>query len=321
MKRLKTDFISHGQQINVTFYDLKPVKRSNNQSRQLRPVAVSTTPVKFSHTRESNGEIRVPNPVKVAGPIEDQPVEEHVISFQAADETQKRKGKVSCQETPMYRANLVQTQHHMMDDWLLRQEQYLSIFLDQEALPAGNIACTCGSGQTSSFRCSNCHGNTGYCSQCILHQHRHLPLHRIKQWNGFFLEDISLSKLGLVTFFGHGGDPCPSASIPTQLLVLHIDGFHEISVSFCRCESAEADDLQLFRLKLFASTVHTPKSAFTFDLLEHYRLHHLEGKASAHTYIQSLYRLTDDEGSSEVPVRFFIFIFIQYAYHHIGSCT
>lgn len=190
----------------------------------------------------------------------------------------------------------------MTGDWLARQELYMEALLDQEAPPYIESLCCCGSGRPAYYICRNCHGNTSYCICCILEQHRQLPFHRIKGWNGSFLEDISLASQGLVTHFGHGGFACPSASTVSTLVTVHIDGFHHISVSFCQCESAEAQDIQLFRFKLFPASIHSPKSAFTFDVLEQYRLHHLEGKVSAYIYIQSLSRLTDDEGSPDLPV-------------------
>jgi hypothetical protein len=45
-----------------------------------------------------------------------------------------------------------------------------------------------------------------------------------------------------------------------------------------------------------------PKSAFTFEMLRQYHIHHLNGKTSAYNYIQALSRLTDDEGLVNIPV-------------------
>jgi hypothetical protein len=117
------------------------------------------------------------------------------------------------------------------------------------------------------------------------------------------MEEISLLKLGLVTSFGHNGDPCPTATLTYPLDVLHIDGFHRITIGYCACSPSLPLHLQLFDGKLFPASIDHPKTAFTFELLRHYQIHHLEGKGSAYTYIQSLYRLTNDEGLSDIPVR------------------
>jgi CxC2 like cysteine cluster associated with KDZ transposases len=117
------------------------------------------------------------------------------------------------------------------------------------------------------------------------------------------MEEISLSKLGLVTFFGHGGEICPMVTQTYTLTILHIDGFHNISVGYCGCASALPPHLQLFDGRLFPASIDNPKTAFSFELLRQYQIHHLEGKGSAYSYIQSLYRLTNDEGLVEIPVR------------------
>lgn len=197
---------------------------------------------------------------------------------------------------------MAQTQHSMMADWMSRQDQYLSILLEQEAYPRSSDLCTCGSLQAASYMCISCHGNIPYCAECTVRQHQFNPLHRIKKWNGFYFEDISLADLGLVTYLGHSGEACTHSTTPTPLLVVHTDGFHRISTSFCECPFATTFDLQLFHSRLFSATVYSPKTVFTFEVMEQYRIHHLEGKVSAYSYTQSLYRLTDDEGSEEIPV-------------------
>jgi hypothetical protein len=138
----------------------------------------------------------------------------------------------------------------------------------------------------------------------MLNIHRGTPLHRIKRWNGRFMEETALSKLGLIIYFGHEGAACPMAMTTHTLAVLHIDGFHTFLVVFCACELSPPPHLQLFENKLFSASIDSPKTVFTFELLRHFRIHHLESKGSAFSYIQSLYRLTNDEGSSEIPVCF-----------------
>jgi len=122
-------------------------------------------------------------------------------------------------------------------------------------------------------------------------------------WNGKYMEEVSLSNLGLVTSLGHGGHVCPVATRTQELTVLHIDGFHTFVVAYCGCDPLLPHHLQLFDSKLFSASIDQPRSAFTFELLRQYQIHHLEGKGSAYTYIQSLYRLTNDKGFGELMVR------------------
>jgi CxC2 like cysteine cluster associated with KDZ transposases len=117
------------------------------------------------------------------------------------------------------------------------------------------------------------------------------------------MEEATLSKLGLIIYFGHEGSACPMATTTHSLSVLNIDGFHAFSVAFCACEASPPQHLQLFDNKLFAASINSPKTVFTFELLRHFRIYHLESKGSAFSYIHSLYRLTNDEGSPGIPVR------------------
>lgn len=57
-------------------------------------------------------------------------------------------------------------------------------------------------------------------------------------------------------------------------------------------------DIQLFTFKLFAASMISPKTAFTFQVLEQFRMLNLEGKTSAYTFTKMLARLTsgDDLG-------------------------
>lgn len=195
------------------------------------------------------------------------------------------------------------TQQDFVNEWREHESTYLSILLDHETLPFGPCLCACGSGHTAEFVCDNCCGKASHCKQCILATHSRMPLHRIRKWNGNFLEVTSLSSLGLSISFGHGGNACPVARATHTLAAFHIDGFHTISVVFCHCESSPAPHFQLFNNKLFPASFDNPKTVFTFELLRQFRIHHLEGKGSAYSYINSLYRLTNDAGSLENPGR------------------
>lgn len=132
--------------------------------------------------------------------------------------------------------------------------------------------------------------------------HRRNPLHRIKKWTNNFLEDASLSQLGLITYLGHNGAICPISTNPLSITVIHIDGSHKISVSFCQCHSATSPDLQLLESKLFPASTYSPRTVFTFEVLKAFSHLSFEGKISAYTYVQSLYRLTGSEILSEIPV-------------------
>jgi hypothetical protein len=182
------------------------------------------------------------------------------------------------------------------------QDEYISILIAHEAPPLRLQPCGCGSGDNAIFICNNCHGAVMRCHRCILAMHRWMPLHRMKRWNGKYMEEVSLSTLGLITFFGHGGLACPMATPEQGLTVLHIDGLHTLTIAYCGCDTSLPHHLQIFDSKLFSASIDWPRSAFTFEVLRQYQIHHLEGKGSAHTHIHSLYRLTNDKGFGEIMV-------------------
>jgi len=180
----------------------------------------------------------------------------------------------------------------------------MTILLEKEALPGGLRSCECNSGHETCYVCTSCHGGTSYCQICAVALHSKTPFHKIKKWNGAFLEDVTLSELGLVTHLNHHGAPCPTSHAPSilPLTAIHLDGIHAILVSYCQCQGAPTVDLQLFGSNLFPASTFSPKTAFTFEVLQNFRHHHLQGKISAYTYIQCLYRLTGDENLTETPV-------------------
>ena len=194
------------------------------------------------------------------------------------------------------------TQHDLLDEWLLKRSEYMTILLEKEALPLGLWSCKCNSGYEARYVCTSCHGGTSYCQMCTVALHRKTPFHKIKRWNDAFLEDVTLSELGLVTYLNHHGTPCPTASSILPLTAIHLNGIHAILISYCQCQGSPTVDLQLFGSNLFPASTFCLKTTFTFKVLQNFRHHHLQGKISAYTYVQSLYRLTGDENLTETPV-------------------
>jgi hypothetical protein len=109
---------------------------------------------------------------------------------------------------------------------------------------------------------------------------------------------------------GHGGLPCPKPAglKPQAFTIVHLNGIHSTRIRFCACSGiANIDKVdQLLQARLFPSTVKDPKSAFTFSVLKHQSLFHLQSKSSAYDYHAVLQRLTDNTFTSDVPVSFLI---------------
>ncbi|KAG1853038.1 hypothetical protein F4604DRAFT_1933492 [Suillus subluteus] len=126
-----------------------------------------------------------------------------------------------------------------------------------------------------------------------------MPFHRISQWTGGFFEDTSLTKIGLEIHLGHQGKPCPEVTDdwydtddegdnfaegqwvplvndPRTTTVVDTSGVHSLMIRFCRCASALGPDMQLFEIGLFPASFTSPKTAFTFAVLDDFLLDNLE---------------------------------------------
>jgi hypothetical protein len=169
------------------------------------------------------------------------------------------------------------------------------------------LSCgSCNRPHQQLFRCTTCIKAINHCQICTIRIHQGMPFHRVVVWDsdsGCFRR-TSLAKMGLILRIGHCNhvEVCPNLGTPNGVAILHTNGIHHLSVQFCYCTSAQTEDLQLFESRIFPATVCLPQTAFTFTVLEQFRHLHLEGKSSAHTFMNTLYRLTDDTGCVEIEV-------------------
>ncbi|PVF91436.1 hypothetical protein CPB86DRAFT_719431, partial [Serendipita vermifera] len=195
------------------------------------------------------------------------------------------------------------SQQDNLSDWIEKSAQYLSAFLDQESL---GLVTTCGCGTCNDVlhRCITCSPMPNSCLDCIKIRHQFNPFHRILKWNGLCFEGIELSELGISLSVRHlDGRDCSKPRDYGIITVIDVNGFHEICVNSCGCGDGDSIDLQLFSLRLFPASTLMPKTAITFELLEQFRLIHLEAKTSAHSFMQALIRLTTDEYFDAWPTR------------------
>lgn len=151
-----------------------------------------------------------------------------------------------------------------------------------------------------------------------------MPFHRISQWTGGFFEDTSLTKIGLEIHLGHAGQPCPGltdewydtddgddltegpwiplVNDPRTTTVVDRSGIHSLMIRFCRCTNAMTADKQLFETGLFPASFTSPKTAFTFEVLDDFLLDNLECGTSAMNYYSKLRRVTSSVFPHLVPV-------------------
>jgi hypothetical protein len=94
----------------------------------------------------------------------------------------------------------------------------------------------------------------------------------------------------------------PSADRVTTLCIVDRSGVHDLPVHWCRCPGHISDDRQLFAMGLFPATFKFVKTAFTFHVLDDFRIENLECKTAALNFYSKLRRMTSNSFPDSVQV-------------------
>ncbi|KIM63799.1 hypothetical protein SCLCIDRAFT_116668, partial [Scleroderma citrinum Foug A] len=217
-------------------------------------------------------------------------------------------------------------------EWLPHKARYLSVLLSMEAPPESRICMQCG--RDGIFRCTECAHSPIFCSNCCLDAHELNPFHRIQRWTGTFFEDFSVRLISLVIHLGHGGKPCPMGGYNQRdngsdeeedwedvedddrlphlarlrdrgcLTVVHTNGVHFCDIWYCTCEASEDSHVQLMMAGLFPATTKSPRTAFSFQVLDDFIRDNVECGTTAMNYYSKLQRLTSNGFLHAVPDRY-----------------
>ncbi|KAI6045492.1 hypothetical protein EDC04DRAFT_2888944 [Pisolithus marmoratus] len=223
--------------------------------------------------------------------------------------------------------NPLQSQNDFIREWLPWQAEYLNVILEGEQLAKGGSREQCEEAEAS-VQCMSCTGVHAWCGPCAVKAHMDLPFHKVQQWNGTHYQPTSLMELGFLWHIGHGGDPCPHnwsdpdpeesgyvtgegppnhrKSSRFHMTIVHTQGILSHEVSVCNCPGSNPSDwhLDLLRQRLFPASISKPKTAFTFDVLDHFLIDALECKTSAMSFYQKLKRFTDNAFPESIPDRY-----------------
>ncbi|KAG1843425.1 hypothetical protein C8R48DRAFT_559693, partial [Suillus tomentosus] len=210
-------------------------------------------------------------------------------------------------------------------EWQYKTEDYLDLLLRREGPPSNRMCSVCP--KDGVYRCHGCMGEPLFCTHCCRTFHSRMPFHRIGQWTGGFFEDTSLTKIGFEIHLGHAGQPCPGltdewcdtddegdqftdgpwiplVNDPRMTMVVDTSGLHSMMIRFCQCTGALSPDMQLFETGLFPASFTSPKTAFTFAVLDDFLLDNLECGTSAMNYYSKLRRITSSVFPHLVPDRY-----------------
>ena len=113
---------------------------------------------------------------------------------------------------------------------------------------------------------------------------------------------MPLKDLGVHIQLGHGGCvcPCPSPG-PPGFMVFDTSGIHAVNIDYCDCPRDDVLDrrTQLLRQGWFLATFSRPNTVFTFDCLDTFHKHTLQGKGSLYDFYHLLLRKTDNANISD----------------------
>jgi CxC2 like cysteine cluster associated with KDZ transposases len=242
---------------------------------------------------------------------------------------------------------LLQSQNDFLRQWLPYRNDYLRELLAHEARAQVHGCVNCATTEAP-IRCVTCTGGHSWCKECIVTTHTNLPFHKLKTWNGSFFAPTSLFDLGFVWHLGHGGKPCPNndaanwedfsdrnrkgedeeeeeeeeevveerahfdTTSTTVMTLVHTTGVFTHRISWCCCPSSTRQDRQLIQTSLFPSSFTRPKTAFSFEVLEHCSADALECKTATMALYAKIRRLTSNEFPHKLPVRNCSFYFLYW---------
>lgn len=92
------------------------------------------------------------------------------------------------------------------------------------------------------------------------------------------------------------------------MIVVHTNGIHKVKVLFCECAGPEGGyfgNVQLLQCSWFPTSGIRPRTAFTFECLEHFHHLTLQGKTTAWDYYNAIVHETDNTGLNLPAVHFF----------------
>lgn len=98
------------------------------------------------------------------------------------------------------------------------------------------------------------------------------------------------------------GNGLPKLKGPNVVCFVDTSGVHKLRVHMCHCPNTQANDLQFMAMGFFPASVDSPKTVFTFSLLDDLRLNNLECHTPFRSYWKTLVRKTSCEFPLSVPV-------------------
>jgi hypothetical protein len=193
----------------------------------------------------------------------------------------------------------------MLDEWLHESaEVYLNNILASETIHDQGEGCVqCKDTIGNLYQCRDCVHCWSYCRRCLVANHHSLPTHRFREWTGRCFRNISSDDIEYIFHLGHGGEPCDLGK-NRKLHLGDTNGFHTITVRYCRHPGRGSHSKQLLQARIFPCSEQDPQSAFTFDVMRLFQLLATEAKLSTQRFYNVLVYRTNPTFPSHVPDRY-----------------
>ena len=101
---------------------------------------------------------------------------------------------------------------------------------------------------------------------------------------------------------GDYGNGLPYLEGGNVIIFVDTSGVHRLRVHYCRCPNAKHADRQFVEMGFLPASVMKPKTAFTFRVLDDFRLTNLECNTAGTSYWHKIVRKTSNVFRASVPV-------------------
>lgn len=226
----------------------------------------------------------------------------------------------------------LQTQSELLTGLLDERDVIMEEILGLEAPPASPMCANCSS-HAATIRCTDCCLRPLLCTECCLKTHILSPFHKIDVWDdseGCYRAS-SLTEHGFVLSICRHHGPCshtessasgiadgrPGVGRPgvrfrnssftpdeklEKLWVVASTGIFSMLVRWCHCVGCPPRHVQLLKCGLFPSSSKSPRTAFTWEVLDKFWLDSLECHTAARSFYSKLRHLTNPCFPHEVQV-------------------
>jgi hypothetical protein len=125
-------------------------------------------------------------------------------------------------------------------------------------------------------------------------------------WSAGCFQRTSLAVLGLTVYLNHQGRVCPHAALSVRpFTVIDINGPHQVYIAYCDCRThlpGNSRWQQIMRRGWFPATWKTPRTAFTFDVLNSFHILNLRSKCNMFDFFVALMRKSNNSDLERATV-------------------